>query len=60
MTSSIIYKIIFLIISVFILFKTMGYGIYEINEKENKTGGIAVIVFSFTVVIFANLVLLGF
>ena len=60
MASSIIYKIIFLIISVFILFKTIGYGIYEIKEKENQTGGIAVIVFSLIVVIFANVVLLGF
>ena len=54
MTNSIIYKIIFLFISIYVLLKTVGYGIYEIKEKENKIGGISVIVFSLAVVVFAQ------
>lgn len=47
-----IYNFLFIITSIFILFKTIGYGIYEIKEMKNKTGGIAVITFSTIVVIF--------
>lgn len=52
--SNIIYDIIFLIISLYILVRAIAYGLYEIKQKENKTGGITVIVFSVLVVIFAN------
>lgn len=54
---SIIYNIIFLAISIYILLRTISYGIYEINEKENKSGGITVIVFSILVVIFSNIMM---
>ncbi len=47
-----IYNFLFIITSIFILFKVIGYGIYEIKEMKNKTGGIAVITFSTIVVIF--------
>lgn len=56
--NSTIYDIILAITSLYILIKKISYGIYEIKEKENKTGGITVIVFSCLVVIFANIALL--
>ncbi len=49
-----IFDIIFLLISLYILLKTIGYGLYELKEKQNKSGGITVIVFSILVVIFFN------
>ena len=55
--SNIIYDIIFLLISLYILLKAIGYGIYELKEKENKTGGTTVIVFSILVVIFSNIMI---
>ncbi len=53
-----IFNVIFLLISLYILFKAIGYGIYEINEKENKSGGISVIAFSIIVVISSNIMML--
>lgn len=47
-----IYDFLFIIVSIFILFKTIGYGIYEIKQLQNKSGGICVITFSFITVIF--------
>lgn len=52
--TSIIYDLIFLIITIFILLKVIGYAIYEIKELNNKSGGIIIISFSTLVVIFAN------
>ena len=49
---AIIYDFLFIITSIFILFKVIGYGIYEIKEMKNKVGGITVITFSTLVVIF--------
>jgi len=48
---TIIYDFLFIITSIFILFKVIGYGIYEIRKIKNKVGGLTVIVFSLTVVI---------
>ena len=47
-----IYNFLFIITSIFILFKVIGYGIYEIKEMQNKVGGITVITFSTLVTIF--------
>lgn len=49
---TIIYNFLFFITSIFILFKAIGFGIYEIKEMQNKSGGIAIITFSILVVIF--------
>lgn len=49
---AIIYDFLFIITSIFILFKVIGYGIYEIKEMQNKVGGITVITFSTLVTIF--------
>ena len=56
--NSIIYFIVFLIITLYILLKTIGYAIYEIKEQNNKIGGIVIISFSTFVVIFANIMML--
>lgn len=52
--SLLIYKIIFLFISLYIGLKTIGYGLYEIEQKENKNGGITVIVFSCLSILFCD------
>ena len=49
---TLIYDFLFIITSIFILFKAIGYGIYEIKKMENKSGGITVIIFSTLVVVF--------
>ena len=54
---SIIYHVLFLVISLFILMKTIGYALYEINTIKNKIGGIVVISFSILVVIFSNVII---
>lgn len=56
--NSIVYNIIFLILTLYILLKTIGYAIYEIKECNNKVGGIVVISFSTAVVIFVNIMML--
>ena len=53
-----IYDLLFILISLYVLIKTIYYGLYEIKENDNKTGGIVVISFSFIVFIFFNIVIL--
>lgn len=53
-----IYDFLFIITSIFILFKVIGYGIYEIKELNNKIGGITVIAFSSIVVILFIIIIL--
>lgn len=52
-----LYYLIFALITIYILLKTIGYAIYEIKENKNKTGGIIVVAFSTLVVIFANVMM---
>lgn len=54
---NIIYDLTFLLISIFILLKAIGYAIYEIKELNNKVGGITIISFSILVIIFANIMM---
>lgn len=51
------FKILFLLFSIFVLIKTIFYGIYEINTEQNKIGGISVICFCVVVLIFSNVVI---
>lgn len=53
-----IYDLLFVLISLYVLIKTIYYGLYEIKENDNKTGGIVVISFSVIVFIFFNIVIL--
>ena len=55
--TSIIYDLIFLVITIFILLKVFGYAIYEIKELNNKVGAITIICFSTLVAIFANVMM---
>lgn len=56
--ANIIYYIVFLLVSIYTLLKTIGYAVYEIKELNNKIGGTTVIIFSIIVVIFANVIML--
>lgn len=47
----------FIIITIFILIKTIFYGVYEIKTEKNKTGGIAVIMLSIFTTILANIIM---
>lgn len=55
--TNLIYNLLFIITSIFILLKTIGYGIYEIKEMKNKYGGITIISISILITIFFNLVI---
>ena len=55
--TSIIYDLIFLVITIFILLKVIGYALYEIKELNNKAGGITIISFSSLVVIITNIMM---
>lgn len=52
-----IYDFLFMIASILILFKAIGYGIYEIKEMKNKSGGISIISISILITIFFNLII---
>ena len=56
--ANILYDLIFCLITAYILFKVIGYAIYEINEMNNKIGGIVIISFSTLVVIFSNIMII--
>lgn len=51
-----LYHIVFIIITIFILLKTIFYGLYEIKTQNNKSGGIAIICFSILVIVFTNVI----
>ena len=42
----IFFNFLFIIFSIYVLLKTIFYALYEIKTQENKSGGIAIIVFS--------------
>ena len=50
-------NIIFFIITFYILLRTIAYGIYELKEKNNKTGCVCVIVFSLFSIVFSNIIM---
>lgn len=54
--NAIFIDIIFLILTLFILGKTISYGIYEYRTEENHFGGICVIIFSIIATLFSNIV----
>lgn len=49
------YHILFLIFTIYVLIKSISYGLYEINEQKNKFGGRVVILFTIFSVIFSNI-----
>ncbi len=52
-----IYNIIFLVTTIFIFFRSIAYGIYEIKSEDNKLGGIFFIIFAFFAVLFSNIMM---
>lgn len=52
------YHILFLIFTIYVLIKSVSYGLYEINEEKNKVGGRIVILFTIFSVIFSNIIVL--
>lgn len=47
--------IIFLVFTLWLLRKLVGYGLYEIKNENNFFGGICAIVFSIFSVVFSNI-----
>lgn len=56
--STLIYQLIFIFITIFIFFKTVGYAIYELKEKQNKVGAVTIICFSFLIIVFSNIAII--
>lgn len=52
---SIIYHILFLVISIIIFLRTIAYGIYEWKEMKNHSGSIAVILLALSITAFSNI-----
>ena len=50
------FNFLFFIFIIFVLFKFVFYALYEIKSQDNKSGGVAVIVFSVIVIVLANVV----
>jgi hypothetical protein len=50
-------NIIFLIFTLIIFFKIIGYGLYEIKQENNFYGGIVTIMFSLVSIIFCNIMI---
>ena len=50
------FNFLFSIFSIFVLLKSVFYALYEIQSQDNKSGGVAVIVFSVIVIVLANVV----
>ena len=54
--TTLIYKLLFFIFSIYFLTKIVFYALFEINSQKNKKGGITLILFSTIVMIFSNIV----
>lgn len=53
---TVLYHIIFFIISAYVLINSISYGIYEITKQKNTFGGHLVIWTTLVIVIFDNIV----
>ena len=50
------FNFLFFIFSLFVLLKSVFYALYEIKTQDNKSGGVAVIVFTVIVLAFSNVI----
>ncbi len=48
-------RILFFFISLAIFFKTVGYGVYEFKNNNNKFGGTFIFIISIITIIFFNI-----
>ncbi len=53
---SLAYHVLFLIFTIYVLIRSISYGLYEIQQEGNKFGGELVIVFSVFSVVFSNII----
>lgn len=53
----IIYRFLYIVFSIYFLIKSIFYTMYEIYSENNKSGGIAFIVFSVFALIFSSVVI---
>ena len=53
---SFFYHVVFLIFTIYVLIRSVAYGLYETNEQENKFGGRLVILFTIFSVVFSNII----
>ena len=51
------YHIVYVMLCIYVLIKSISYGLYEIKEEKNKYGGIMVITITIFDVIFSNIVI---
>lgn len=52
----IIYHVLFLLFTIYVLIESTSYAIYEIKEQKNTLGGVSVVTFSVFCVVFSNIV----
>ncbi len=52
---NIVYHILFLLFSIYILIESIVYSIYEIKNEKNIFGGASVVAFSVFCIIFSNI-----
>lgn len=50
-------QILVILLTIIVFIKTLSYGIYELNNNNNKLGGFTVITFSIFSLIIPNLVI---
>ena len=53
--NTIFINFIFLFFTIWVLLKSIYYGIYEMKQEKNVSGGIVVIAFSLICVVFSNI-----
>lgn len=53
---SLFYHVLFAIFTIYVLIQSISYGLYEINEQNNKFGGRIVILFTIFSVVFSNII----
>lgn len=53
---SLFYHILFLVFTFYVLIQSISYGLYEINEQKNKSGGRIVILFTIFCVLVSNII----
>lgn len=52
-----VFDLIFLIFSIFILIKNILYSNYEIKKENNKFGGLFIVFFTIFSILFSNIIL---
>lgn len=51
-----VYHVLFLLFTIYVLIESISYAIFEIKEQKNTLGATSVVAFSVFCVVFANIV----